>query len=76
MKEVETSCVGDGSDGSERDTEEEELDVSEEEGRKWVGQAGLRGAEDVLHGTPSAEETQVETDRTGTRLSRKTLKRS
>ena len=40
--------------------------MSGEEGRTHVGQLGLAFSENELHGTPSAEETQVESGRTGT----------
>ena len=43
-KVVETTSIGDGSDGSEGESEEEELEVNEEEGRTCVGQVGLGSA--------------------------------
>ena len=66
VNKMETESVGDGSEASAEASEEAELEVSEEDGRRWAGQAELEKIEDELHGTPRAEETQGETDRTST----------
>ena len=60
---METVSVCGGSEGS-GDSEEEELEVSGGDGPRWAGLARLGKMDDESHGTPSAEDTQVESDRT------------
>ena len=63
---MEKASVSGGSDGSAGDSDEGELGLSEEDGRRWAGKAKLESIEDELHGTPSAEEILVESYRTVT----------
>ena len=66
VNEVEKASVSGGSDGSAGDSDEGELELSEEDGRRWAGKAKLESIEDEVHGMPSAEEILVESDRTVT----------